>query len=48
MMHTANSQLLAEHLPNADLRIYSDAGHGFLNQYPEQFGRRTCGLFSTQ
>jgi pimeloyl-ACP methyl ester carboxylesterase len=38
MMHTENSQLLAEHLPNAELRIYTDAGHGFLNQYPEQFG----------
>ena len=38
MMHTQNSQLLAEHLPNARLRIYPDAGHGFLNQYPEQFG----------
>ena len=37
MMHTQNSQLLAEHLPNAELRIYPDAGHGFLNQYPEQF-----------
>ncbi len=37
MMHTQNSHLLAEHLPNAQLRIYPDAGHGFLNQYPEQF-----------
>ena len=25
------------HLPNAQLRIYADAGHGFLDQYPEQF-----------
>jgi pimeloyl-ACP methyl ester carboxylesterase len=38
MMHTQNSELLAGHLPNAELRIYPDAGHGFLNQYPEQFG----------
>jgi pimeloyl-ACP methyl ester carboxylesterase len=30
-----NSQVLAEHLTNAQLRIYPDAGHGFLNQYPE-------------
>jgi pimeloyl-ACP methyl ester carboxylesterase len=37
MMHTHNSYLLAEHLPNAQLRIYPDAGHGFLNQYPELF-----------
>jgi pimeloyl-ACP methyl ester carboxylesterase len=37
MMHTRNSHLLAEHLPNAQIQIYPDAGHGFLNQYPEQF-----------
>ncbi len=37
MMHTKNSQLLADRLPNAHLRIYSDANHGFLNQYPELF-----------
>ena len=37
MMHTQNTRLLAEHLPNAEFRIYPDAGHGFLNQYPEQF-----------
>ena len=38
MMITENSHLLAHHLPNAQLRIYPDAGHGFLDQYPEQFG----------
>lgn len=38
MMLTENSRLLAEHLPNARLRIYPDSGHGFLDQYPEQFG----------
>ena len=37
MMHTKNSQLLADRLPNAHLRIYQDANHGFLNQYPELF-----------
>jgi pimeloyl-ACP methyl ester carboxylesterase len=37
MMDTRNSHLLAEHLPDAELRIYEDAGHGFLNQYPDQF-----------
>ncbi len=37
MMITQNSHLLAEHLPNAQLRIYPDSGHGFLDQYPEQF-----------
>ena len=38
MMITENSHLLAHHLPNAQVRIYPDAGHGFLSQYPEQFG----------
>src|SRR5262245_36471300 len=37
MMIAENSYLLAHHLPNAQLRIYPDAGHGFLDQYPEQF-----------
>jgi pimeloyl-ACP methyl ester carboxylesterase len=37
MMHTQNSHLLAERLPDAELRIYPDANHGFLNQYPELF-----------
>jgi pimeloyl-ACP methyl ester carboxylesterase len=37
MMHTQNSHLLAERLPNAQLRIYPDSGHGFLNRYPELF-----------
>jgi pimeloyl-ACP methyl ester carboxylesterase len=37
MMITENSHLLAQHLPNAQRRIYPGAGHGFLDQYPEQF-----------
>jgi pimeloyl-ACP methyl ester carboxylesterase len=37
MMHTQNSHLLVERLPDAELRIYPDANHGFLNQYPELF-----------
>jgi hypothetical protein len=31
---TQNTYLLAEHLPNAKLSIYSDAGHGFLFHTP--------------
>jgi pimeloyl-ACP methyl ester carboxylesterase len=38
MMPVRNSRLLADLLPNAHLRIYPDANHGFLNQYPELFG----------
>ena len=37
MMITENSRVLAHHLPNAQLRIYRDAGHGFLDQYPDEF-----------
>ncbi len=36
-MSTENSHLLAYHLPNVQLRIYPDAGHGFLDQHPELF-----------
>jgi pimeloyl-ACP methyl ester carboxylesterase len=28
---------LTDRLPNAQLRIYPDANHGFLDQYPELF-----------
>jgi pimeloyl-ACP methyl ester carboxylesterase len=39
MMLTENSRLLVQHLPDARLTIYPDSGHGFLDQYPEQFGQ---------
>ncbi|MEU6845460.1 alpha/beta hydrolase [Streptomyces sp. NPDC046716] len=38
MVPTQNTHLLAEHLLNARVSIYPDAGHGFLFQYPAQFG----------
>lgn len=34
---TKNSYILAVNLPNAQLIIYPDSGHGHLFQYPEQF-----------
>jgi len=37
MVPTENTHLLAQHLPNATLRIYPDAGHGFLFQNPAEF-----------
>lgn len=37
MIPTINSQVLADHIPDARLRVYPDAGHGFLFQYPVQF-----------
>ena len=39
MIPTVNSQLLADHLPNAHLRIYPDAAHGFLFQFPVEFAK---------
>ncbi len=47
MLHTQNSHLLAERLPNAQLRIYRDAGHGFLNQYPELFADHVHAFLDT-
>lgn len=38
MMSTKNSYLLAEKIRGAQIRIYADAGHGFLDQYPVDFG----------
>jgi pimeloyl-ACP methyl ester carboxylesterase len=37
MIPTKNSRLLADRLPDAELKIYPDAGHGFLFQYPAEF-----------
>ena len=34
LVPAVNSYLLAGHIPNAELIIYPDAGHGFLSQYP--------------
>ncbi|RDT02182.1 alpha/beta hydrolase [Burkholderia contaminans] len=34
---TAHSVTLQQHLPNAQLVIYPDAGHGSIYQYPERF-----------
>ncbi|AXI09294.1 alpha/beta hydrolase [Oceanobacillus zhaokaii] len=39
MVPTKNSYILAEHLPNAQLIIYPDSGHGHLFQYPELFAQ---------
>lgn len=39
MVHAYNSYAMAQRLPNAELVLYPDAGHGFHSQYPERFGR---------
>ena len=40
MIPVRNSYFLAEHLPNAILLGYPDAGHGSLFQYHESFVRQ--------
>lgn len=40
MIPAYNSYAMIERLPNAELVIYSDAGHGFLFQHAERFGTR--------
>ncbi|ANB75902.1 hypothetical protein AYM40_26765 [Paraburkholderia phytofirmans OLGA172] len=37
MVPTPNSFLMSQKLPNAQLILYPDSGHGFLFQYPELF-----------
>jgi pimeloyl-ACP methyl ester carboxylesterase len=37
MVPTRNTLLLADRLPDARLKIFPDAGHGFLFQYPTEF-----------
>jgi pimeloyl-ACP methyl ester carboxylesterase len=44
MIPTINSQILADHIPNARLRIYPDAAHGFLFQYPTEFAALVNGF----
>jgi pimeloyl-ACP methyl ester carboxylesterase len=47
MIPTKNTFLLAQHLPNATLSIYPDAGHGFLFQYPAQFATEVNTFLGT-
>jgi pimeloyl-ACP methyl ester carboxylesterase len=46
MIPTINSQVLADHLPNARLRIFPDAAHGFLFQYPNEFAVLVNGFLN--
>jgi pimeloyl-ACP methyl ester carboxylesterase len=44
MIPTINSQVLADHIPDARLRIFPDAAHGFLFQYPTEFAALVNGF----
>jgi pimeloyl-ACP methyl ester carboxylesterase len=48
MIPTVNSQILADHLPNARLRIFPDAAHGFLFQYPGEFATLVNGFLNDE
>ena len=37
MVPTINSYILSQHIPNAELILYPDSGHGSLFQYPHLF-----------
>jgi pimeloyl-ACP methyl ester carboxylesterase len=44
MIPTVNSQILADHIPNARVRIFPDSAHGFLFQYPAEFAGLVNGF----
>jgi pimeloyl-ACP methyl ester carboxylesterase len=37
MIPPINTRILAEHLPDGRVRMFPDAGHGFLFQWPIEF-----------
>lgn len=39
MIPPINTRILAEYIPNARVRMFPDAGHGFLFQWPIEFAR---------
>jgi pimeloyl-ACP methyl ester carboxylesterase len=47
MIPVANSFRLAEHLPNAVLLVYPDAGHGSLFQFHESFARHASAFLAS-
>lgn len=42
-----DSVVLAREIPNGQLAIYPDAGHGFLFQYPERFAADAMTFFNS-
>ncbi|MCU1644107.1 MAG: alpha/beta fold family hydrolase [Nocardia sp.] len=46
MVPSYESFVLSQHLPDAQLILYPHAGHGFLFQYPEQFGGHVLEFLS--
>lgn len=48
MVPTPNAILLAERIPNAQLIIYPNSGHGALFQYPETFSTHVLQFLASQ
>jgi len=48
MVPSSNSVDLARRLPNAQLTLYKDAGHGGIFQYHEEFVRRVLEFFESR
>lgn len=48
MVPTVNSYILAQHIPNAQLVIYPDAGHAAHFQYPNTFVRQVDQFLSDE
>jgi pimeloyl-ACP methyl ester carboxylesterase len=46
LMDAYHSYAMVRRLPNANLLIYGDAGHAFLFQRPEQFGRQAVDFLA--
>ncbi len=42
MVSAYGSYVLADRIPDAELVLYRDAGHGFLFQYPRRFAQLVC------
>ena len=45
---TVNSFILQQHLPDAELIVYPDSGHGAHFQYPGRFARRVTDFLDVQ
>jgi pimeloyl-ACP methyl ester carboxylesterase len=48
MVPTVNSFIMAQRLPNAQLIVYPDSGHGSLFQYPELFVSHTARFLDSE